>query len=137
MPTRFFLQDIKSAPWNPSRNQDKDRSILPASTSTGCNLIFTGYSSAARDAKGFPLWNFNREDFPRVVTPCVTFFMVKCLAFFKKGFLKKKKNERFSTNEWNPSMECRRINSRWSEFHGGRILFRWIWRFFFLFLLNY
>lgn len=95
MPTRFFLQDIKSAPWNPSRNQDKDRSILPASTSTGCNLIFTGYSSAARDAKGFPLWNFNREDFSRVVTPCVTFFMVKCLAFFKKGFLKKKKTRDF------------------------------------------
>lgn len=92
MPTRFFLQDIKSAPWNPSRNQDKDRSILPASTSTGCNLIFTGYSSERKDSH---CETSIAKIFHELSPPAWHFSWLNALRFLKKDFKKKKKTRDF------------------------------------------
>lgn len=119
-----------SAPWNPSRNQDKDRSILSASTSTGCNLIFTGYLSAGRDGKGFPPWNFNCEDFPRVVTPAWHFSWLNALRF-KKGFLKIRDFPRMNgIRRWNvDELIPGEVNFTVEERFGTR----WIRRFFLFF----
>lgn len=89
----FFLRDIVCS----LRNQDKGRSILSASTE--CNLIFSPVIPAAQVGKGFPLWSFNCEDFPRVVTPPWHFSWLNALRF-KKGFLK---NE--ISHEWMESAD--------------------------------